>query len=80
MDQILGTILLLPYSFTPIDMLLCNGQILQIQQNTALYSLIGNQYGGNGTTTFALPNLLGTEPLPGLKYYMVVSGVYPTRD
>lgn len=41
----------------------CNGQILPIPQFTALYSVIGTQYGGNGTTTFALPNLMGSCPV-----------------
>jgi microcystin-dependent protein len=80
MDYFLGNIVLFPYSFTPYGWLLCNGQILQINQNTALFSLIGTTYGGNGTTTFAVPNMLGLEPAPGTGYYICVSGIYPTRD
>ena len=50
---------------------MCNGQILPISQNTALFSLLGTNYGGNGTSNFALPNLQGSAPLhagqgPGL--------------
>jgi len=45
------------FGFAPKYWALCNGQILAIQQNTALFSLLGTMYGGNGTTTFALPNL-----------------------
>src|SRR5271165_3660849 len=46
-------------NFAPSGWALCNGQILSISQNTALFSLLGTQYGGNGTSTFALPNLQG---------------------
>lgn len=53
-------------NFAPRGYAFCNGQIMQITQNTALYSLLGVTYGGNGQTTFALPNLQGRAPLhPG---------------
>jgi microcystin-dependent protein len=45
------------FNYAPKNWALCNGQIMAIQQNTALFSLLGTTYGGNGTTTFALPNL-----------------------
>lgn len=80
MDYFLGQIELFPYSFVPMGWMLCNGTILQIPQNTALFSLIGNKFGGNGTTTFAIPNLQGGEPIPGMGFYICVSGIYPTRD
>jgi microcystin-dependent protein len=59
------------FNFAPKGWALCNGQILSIAQNTALFSLLGTMYGGNGTTTFALPNLQGRRALhqgsgPGL--------------
>jgi microcystin-dependent protein len=55
---------------------MCNGQILSIAQNTALFSLLGTQYGGNGQTTFALPDLRGRVPIhqgqgPGLSNYTI---------
>ncbi|WP_155297478.1 phage tail protein [Deinococcus kurensis] len=50
-------------NFAPFGWALCNGQILSIQQYSALYSLIGTTYGGNGTTTFALPDLQGRVPI-----------------
>jgi hypothetical protein len=53
-----------------------NGQVLQISQNEALFSLLGTEYGGNGTTTFALPNLKRAAP-DGLTYSICVSGVFP---
>jgi len=58
-------------SFAPKGWAMCNGQVLSIQQNTALFSLLGTQYGGNGSSNFALPNLQGMAPMgsgqgPGL--------------
>lgn len=50
-------------NFAPIGWAFCAGQILPIQQYTALFSLIGTYYGGNGTTNFALPNLMGRVPM-----------------
>jgi len=58
-DQFLGEIRLVPFNFAPFGWALCNGQILPIAQYTALFSLLGTQFGGNGTTNFALPNLQG---------------------
>ena len=70
----LGMIILVPYNFAPRGWGFCNGQILPIAQNTALFSLIGTQFGGNGQTTFALPNLqsrvvIGAGQGPGLSNY-----------
>ncbi|WP_250459554.1 phage tail protein [Microbulbifer litoralis] len=59
MEPFIGEIRLLPYTLVPRGWALCDGQLLPISQNTALFSLIGTTYGGNGTTTFALPNLKG---------------------
>lgn len=58
-DPFLGEIRAFGFGFAPRNWALCNGQVLTIQQNQALYSLIGVQYGGNGTTNFALPDLRG---------------------
>lgn len=60
-------------NFAPRGWALCNGQLLAISQNQALFSLLGTIYGGNGTTTFALPNLQGRMPThfgqgPGLSH------------
>ena len=59
----LGSLMLVPYNFAPYGFAFCNGQILSIQQNTALFSLLGTTYGGNGVNNFALPNLQGRVPL-----------------
>jgi microcystin-dependent protein len=58
-DAFIGQIKLVPYSFAPRGWAFCNGQLLSIAQNTALFSLLGTQYGGNGIQTFALPDLRG---------------------
>jgi microcystin-dependent protein len=55
----LGEIRIFGFNFAPIQWATCDGQILSISQNTALFSLLGTNYGGNGTTTFALPNFQG---------------------
>ncbi len=51
------------FNFAPRFWALCNGQVLPIAQNTALFSLLGTQYGGNGTNNFALPDLRGRTPV-----------------
>ena len=61
-------------NFAPTGWALCNGQLMSISQNTALFSLLGTTYGGDGKTTFALPNLQGSVPVqagqgPGLSLY-----------
>jgi microcystin-dependent protein len=59
----LAEIRIFPYNFAPRGWAFCNGQILPISQNTALFSLIGTYYGGNGTSNFALPDLQGRVPV-----------------
>ncbi|WP_420901685.1 phage tail protein [Paenibacillus whitsoniae] len=63
MEPFLAEIRAFSFNFAPRGWALCNGQLLPIQQNTALYSLIGTTYGGDGRTTFALPNLQGKVPI-----------------
>lgn len=62
-DPFLGEITIFAGTYAPYGWSLCDGTILQIRQNTALYALIGTQYGGDGVTTFALPNLIGRLPI-----------------
>jgi microcystin-dependent protein len=59
----IGQIMMAGFNFAPKFWALCNGQLLPINQNQALFSLLGTQYGGNGTTNFALPNLQGRTPV-----------------
>lgn len=70
-EPFLGEIRMVGFTFAPQGWALCNGQIMSISQNTALFSLLGTTYGGNGQTTFALPDLRGRVPVqagqgPGL--------------
>jgi microcystin-dependent protein len=70
-EPLLGEIKWVPYNFTPVGWADCNGQLLAISQNTALFSLLGTTFGGDGRTTFALPDMRGRVSLhvgqgPGL--------------
>lgn len=62
-DPFIGEIRIFAGNYAPMGWMICAGQVLQINQYQALYSVIGAAYGGNGVTTFALPNLLGRAPL-----------------
>jgi microcystin-dependent protein len=62
-DPYLAEIKMVSFNFAPKGWALCNGQFLPINQNQALFSLLGTTYGGNGQTTFALPDLRGRSPL-----------------
>jgi microcystin-dependent protein len=63
MDPYLGEIRLFAGNFAPNGWAFCNGSLLSIQANTALFSILGTTYGGNGTNNFALPNLSGRAPM-----------------
>src|SRR3954463_11817993 len=62
-EPFLSEIRMMSFNFPPKGWALCNGQTLPINQNQALFSLLGTNYGGNGSTTFALPNLQGRVPM-----------------
>jgi microcystin-dependent protein len=79
MEPLLGQIRLFPYNFPPRGWEFCEGQLLPINSNMALFSLLGPTYGGNGTTNFALPNLKGKEPNPDMHYCIAVVGEFPSR-
>lgn len=71
MDEYIGVIKLFAGNFAPKDWAFCNGQIMAIRSNTALFSILGTTYGGDGKTTFGLPNFNGASPVgagdgPGL--------------
>lgn len=63
MEPFLSQLLLVSFNFAPKGWALCNGQLLPINQNQALFALLGTTYGGNGQTNFALPNLRGRAPM-----------------
>lgn len=62
-ENFLGRIMPVGFNFAPRNFALCNGQLLAIAQNQALFSLLGTQFGGNGTTNFALPDLRSRTPV-----------------
>src|SRR5213080_2499583 len=62
-EGFLAELMIVSFNFAPQGWTLCNGQLLPISQNTALFSLLGITYGGNGQTTFALPDLRGRLPI-----------------
>ncbi|WP_260504002.1 tail fiber protein [Paenibacillus illinoisensis] len=78
-EPYLGEIRLFPYNAIPRGWMPARGQSMSITQNTALYSLLGNNYGGDGKTTFSLPNLSGAAP-DGTGYYIAIKGIFPSRD
>jgi microcystin-dependent protein len=73
-DPFVAEIRIFGFNFAPKGWAFCNGQLLPISQNTALFSLLGTTYGGDGKSTFALPNLQGNAPMhpgqgPGLSQH-----------
>src|SRR4051812_28980181 len=73
-DPFVAEIRIFPFNFPPKGWAFCDGQLMPISQNTALFSLLGTTYGGDGKSTFALPNLQGSAPMhpgqgPGLSLY-----------
>src|SRR6266513_1476261 len=73
-DQFVAEIRIFGFNFPPTGWAFCDGQLLPISQNTALFSLLGTTYGGDGKSTFALPNLQGNAPMhpgqgPGLSLH-----------
>ena len=76
-DPFVAEIRIFPFNFAPKGWAFCDGQLLPISQNTALFSLLGTTYGGDGKSTFSLPNLQGSaglhaganQPGPGLSLY-----------
>ncbi len=63
MSPYVGEIRMFAGNFAPPGWALCNGQVMDISENPALFSLIGSLYGGDGTTTFALPDMRGRTPI-----------------
>jgi hypothetical protein len=75
----IGQVFLFAGTFPPRGTLFAHGQILSIAQHTALFSLLGTRFGGNGSTTFALPDMRGLEPA-GVNYAICLGGYFPPRN
>jgi len=84
MEPILGEIRAFGFTFAPVGWAPCDGQLLPITQNTALFSLLGTIYGGDGVKTFALPDLRKSGIPAGadatVQYYIALRGVFPSRN
>ena len=76
-SRLFAEVFLFAGTFPPAGTAYAHGQLLPISQNQALFSLFGTKYGGNGQTTFALPDMRGLEPT-GVNYVICLSGVYPS--
>ena len=83
MDPFVAEIRIFGFNFAPTGWATCDGQVLPISQNTALFALLGTMYGGNGKSTFALPNLDGSAPMgsgtgPDREYFQGETSGSPT--
>ncbi len=83
MDGFIGEIRYFPFRFVPNGFIPCDGRLLSIFNATALFSLIGIRYGGDGSRDFRIPDLRGKSPLDETPltthYYICVDGIYPPR-
>ncbi len=83
-DGTIGEIRLFAGNFAPRYWSFCNGETLDIQTYTALFSILGTQYGGDGRTNFQLPNLAPLKEADGgeapIRYVVCVEGMYPSRN
>ena len=78
MQPYLGQIQTFAFSFAPPGWAPCDGRLLWLAENTALYALIGTTYGGDGRTNFALPKLAPIAP-QGPSYFIAIAGVFPKQ-
>ncbi|MFV5689162.1 phage tail protein [Flavobacterium sp. ZT3R25] len=82
MEDFIGTIKMFAGTFAPKDWAFCDGKLMSIQENTAMYSILGNQYGGDGITTFAVPNLEKEKSSQGegINHIICMYGIFPSRS
>jgi len=80
MEPFIGEIQLFPFGYTPPYWMICHGGLVPIAHNESLFSLIGTNYGGDGCCTFALPDLRGVSPVPGMEYYIALKGELPSQN
>ena len=77
----IGQIELFGFNYAPRGWMFCEGQLLNIVEHQTLYALLGTTYGGDGKQNFALPNLKGKEPAPGMHYCIAMEmGIWPQRQ
>ncbi len=78
-EDFIGTVVLFPFDRVPSGWMACEGQLLAISAFQALFSLVGTKFGGDGRTTFAIPDLKGKAP-EGLRYFIALEGLYPSTS
>lgn len=78
-EEYVGMIKLFAGNFAPMGWTECRGQLMPINNNEPLFSILGTTYGGDGKTTFALPNLAKKTPASGMKYIICMNGAYPPQ-
>ena len=76
MEPFIGQIQIFPYNFAPKGWAPCDGSLLSITSNTALFSLLGTNFGGDGRTTFGLPK---SGSVRSVGYFIALNGIYPSR-
>lgn len=79
-DDYVGSIGMTAAPFCPRGTIEPTGQVLEIRQNTALFSLLGTTYGGDGKSTFALPDLRDATPPNGMRFCIVMQGIFPAKE
>lgn len=77
MESFVGQVELFPSDVVPRGWAPCEGQMLPVNENGALFALLGNRFGGDGRTTFALPDLRKTAP-PNLQFCIAIVGMFPS--
>jgi microcystin-dependent protein len=80
MEPFLGQVALFPFNFAPRGWVRCEGQLLPISNYSALFSLLGTQFGGDGRSNFALPDLRENSPTPNTHFCIALEGIYPSRN
>ena len=80
MEAYTETITLFASNFDPAGWVECDGRTLSISQNQALYAVIGTRYGGDGTSTFAVPDLRKRVPMEDMRYAIAVQGLFPRQS
>ncbi len=80
-NPVLGSVCLFPFDFELRDWKYCDGSVLPVSKYTALFTLLGAKFGGDGITTFCLPKLNDDPSLPkSLRYQICVNGRFPSRE
>jgi microcystin-dependent protein len=80
MEPFIGQIQAFGFNYAPNGWAACEGQMMPIAQNTALFSLLGTTYGGDGQTSFAWPDLRAAGTRDNVHYCIAINGIYPPRD